>query len=147
MSWHEIHSKKDIDKLMEFYGEFHDSCIKEIRYVSGAFVDEDRSMYPVDSERILSVVFQSQEKGVGALELMFIGLNKLSLVPRKENYDCIILEASLVQYDGLFYWSEWSDFTIADINEVEGTWISAKKIAWRQIPNGLGEDEIFTMNK
>lgn len=45
--------------MQEFVG-FHDSCIKEIKYVSGCYVDRERSMQPINSIRKVEVVFQSQ---------------------------------------------------------------------------------------
>jgi hypothetical protein len=51
--WNEINTAKDIEIFMETYGYFHDSCLKEIRYLSGAYVNSNLSMYPVNHKRIV----------------------------------------------------------------------------------------------
>ncbi len=38
--WETIHTSVEILKFMENVCYFHDSCIKEISYISGAYVDE-----------------------------------------------------------------------------------------------------------
>lgn len=43
-----INNKKDIEKLMEEYSYFHDSCIIKISYESRAYVNEDLSMNPIN---------------------------------------------------------------------------------------------------
>jgi len=42
--WNEITSQDDLNVLMNQFGGFHDSCIKELKYVSGAFVYKNLSM-------------------------------------------------------------------------------------------------------
>lgn len=72
-------------------------------------------------------------------------IQKLNLVPRNEDYDCVIYDASLVKIDDMFYWSEWGNFKIADIVNEDGTWISSKEVSWRQLPEKyLGEELIYT---
>ena len=39
--WNEIRSEQDIRDFMDKVYAFHDSCIKEMHYVSGASVDAD----------------------------------------------------------------------------------------------------------
>lgn len=55
-------------------GSFHDSCLKEMKYISGAYVDEELSMLPVNSKRMLSVIIQRQFENPSAIELQFVGL-------------------------------------------------------------------------
>ena len=47
--WNKITSNQDIINFMELISGFHDSCIKELRYYSGAYVDKDLSMYTIIS--------------------------------------------------------------------------------------------------
>ncbi len=42
--WHEIKNNEDITNFMESVFYFHDSCIKEIKYTSGAYVQENLAM-------------------------------------------------------------------------------------------------------
>ena len=60
MEWNNIKTKDDIYKLMNVFGNFHDSCIKEIHYVSGAYVNENLEMNPINKRRNVTVVFQRQ---------------------------------------------------------------------------------------
>lgn len=57
--WEIIHTNSEILKFMESVCYFHDSCIKEIRYISGAYVGENLSMHPLNDRRILRVVIQT----------------------------------------------------------------------------------------
>ena len=59
---------------------FHDSCIKELKYVSGAYIEEDLSMYPLNDKRILNIIIQCQFEDVSMIEMQFIGLKCLRLV-------------------------------------------------------------------
>lgn len=45
--WNEIRSEQDIRDFMDKVYALHDSCIKEMHYVSGASVDADLRMYPL----------------------------------------------------------------------------------------------------
>ena len=56
------------------YG-FHDSCIKELNYVSGAYVAEDFGMYPLNTKRCLKLIIQSQMETVGTIEMEFSGVD------------------------------------------------------------------------
>ena len=58
--WNEIVCKKDLDSFMNIMCGFHDSCVKEIKYISGAYVNEKLSMSPVNSQRVLCVIIQRQ---------------------------------------------------------------------------------------
>ena len=60
-------------------------------------------------------------------------IEKLNLQPRGDDYESVIYGASLIVDDELYYWSDWAGLTLEDINEEEGTWISAKKVKWRPL--------------
>ena len=62
LSYIEIKSDMDIQKLMNEYGGFNDSCIKEMRYVSGGYVDEEGNMCPFDFKKNVYILFHSQGK-------------------------------------------------------------------------------------
>ena len=50
--WNEIINNKTLKEFNEKLSYFHDSCIKEIHYLSGAYVDERLDMYPINDCRI-----------------------------------------------------------------------------------------------
>ena len=39
--WNTISNNRDIKQFMEIMCDFHDSCIKEMHYLSGAYVNEN----------------------------------------------------------------------------------------------------------
>lgn len=145
MEYIEIKYDSDIEKLMEEFGWFHDSCIKELKYYSGGYVDEDGDMYPFNSKRCVKIIFQSQNAHIRVIEMKFEKIQKLNLRPRYEEYDCIIYNASLKKINNLFYWSEWENFKEEDLKKEDGTWISAQKVSWRPLNNTFGDKEIYRM--
>ncbi len=42
--WKTIETSADIQDLMDIFGGFHDSCLKEVRYNSGMQVNSDLRM-------------------------------------------------------------------------------------------------------
>ncbi len=143
MDYIELKDNKDVENLMQEFNWFHDSCIKELKYYSGGYVGEDGSMYPFNSVRCVEMIFQSQDTDAGVIELKFDGIKKLNLLPRDEEYDCIIYSASLKKIGNIFYWSEWGNFEIEDLTREEGTWISAEKVSWRLLKNAYGNQKIY----
>lgn len=145
MDYIEIKQDSDIEKLMEEFNWFHDSCIKELQYYSGGYVEEGGAMYPLNTIRCVKIIFQSQAAHTRVIEMKFEKIKKLNLVPRDEEYDCIIYEASLEKIDGLFYWSEWKDFNEEDLKKEVGTWISSQKVSWRPLKNAFGSKQVYQM--
>lgn len=143
MEFRTIDNDEDMINLMQEFGYFHDSCIKEIKYVSGGYVGRDYAMNPFNSKRNLCVIFQRQSEESSVIELVFEELIKLNLEPSNGDYDCIIFEASLKRVNGIFYWCEWENFSLSDLDNVNGTWISSNKVKWRVLEDALGEEEIF----
>lgn len=98
--------QKDLDSFMNIMCGFHDSCVKEIKYISGAYVNEKLSMSPVNSQRILCVIIQRQFEDPSAIEMQFAGLKYLKLFPNGENYTCEILDASMIIKEDCIYWCD-----------------------------------------
>lgn len=122
-----INSKRDIEKLMEEYNYFHDSCISEISYESGANVNEDLSMHPINDKRILKVVFQRQENPRN-LEIKFNKLIRLNLAPESEECDCIIFGSTMEIKDGNIYWINEENIPVDRIDNYRHyTWVIAKE--------------------
>ena len=67
--WNEIKSEKDLKSFMDTVCGFHDRCIKEIKYISGAYVDETLSMLPINTQRTLSVIIQRQFENPSVVEI------------------------------------------------------------------------------
>ena len=102
--WNEIMTETDARKFVSRVYGFHDSCIKELNYVSGAYVAEDFGMYPLNTKRCLKLIIQSQMETVGTIEMEFSGVDFFSMRPCSEEWTCEILEASLVIKEGRIWW-------------------------------------------
>ena len=134
--WNDIVDNETKENLLKEINYFHDSCIKEIKYLSGAFVDENGAMYPVNDKRILSVIIQSQYNKNLSLEMEFSQLRFLVLGPVNEDYTCEIHDAYLWMKDGYLYWSDntsLSNNVPLELLDYEGILICAKKLRWRYI--------------
>lgn len=139
--WKEVGNQNDIDELINLFGGFHDSCIKELYMWTDHYVDEDLSM-SVSSNRDhrVRLLIQRQRSNPVAIELIFEELVQLYINPSPENYDSIISEATFIQEEDLFYWADdgnWNPkgpYKHANIN-----WICSKKVKWRDASEWIGE--------
>ena len=61
--WQEISNDREIQCFMDKVCFFHDSCIKELKYISGAYVNADLSMHPINDRRLLSVIIRGDLQG------------------------------------------------------------------------------------
>ncbi len=141
--WKQISSQKEIDDLMEKLNFFHDSCIKELRYVGGGHVKDNLQMYPTNDKREVYVYFQQQCLDHAAIELCFERVQHLNLIPISEEYDCIIFEASFLKVENKFYWAEFADLDISNLEKKHGTWIVAESVRYRGVEGGLGKGEKY----
>lgn len=141
--WHEISDKQELLNFMETVCSFHDSCIKEMKYLSGAYVNDDLSMHPINEDRTLRVIVQRQFKENPMVELEFGDLKYLNLYPISNKYTCEILGSTMVLKNGLFYWGVYDDTFDIDLNDFEGTIICASTFRWRTVHNCLGSTEFY----
>lgn len=141
--WNEIKDSNDIYEFMERIIYFHDSCIKEIKYVSGAYVNENLSMRPINESRVLSVIFQRQFKDISMIELQFEGIDYLKLFPNNENYTCEILDSSMFMFNNRIYWADSEDVSSSNFESYDGTLICASKLRWRAIEGCIGDKDYF----
>ncbi len=141
--WKELHTQHEIDNYMKEIIEFHDSCIKEIKYSSGAYVETNLSMSPVNTKRTLTVLIQRQFEDISALELEFSELEYISMYPVKQDYTCEILNASFFVKDGLIYWCDNGDVNEDDIHNYKGTVICSKKVRWRNASELIGKRDFY----
>ena len=104
--WNEIRNEQDIRDLMDRVYAFHDSCIKEMHYVSGAYVNADLGMHPLNDRRVLNVIIQRQFEDISMIEMEFAGLKYLNLSPVDEQYTCEIFGSTLLIKDRDIYWCD-----------------------------------------
>lgn len=145
--WNEINDNSDIIKFMDTICSFHDSCIKEIKYLSGAYVDEELSMYPVNDIKVLKVIIQRQFKDNSMIEMEFEGLKQLQLIPCNDKYTCEILDSTMLLKDNYIYWCDCGGISEMDLDNYKGTIICALKLRWRSIDNCMGKKEFYTAIK
>ncbi len=145
--WNEIKNESDIELFLNHVSYFHDSCIKEISYISGAYVDEDLSMYPVNSKRTLNIIIQRQSDTDSVIEMQFSGLKYLKLYPADVDYTCEILGCSMLIKDGFIYWCDEEDLTKTDeFDKYQGTAVCASNVKWRVLNDCLGNSVIYKNN-
>ena len=140
--WNELLNQIDINGLMNTFGGFHDSCIKELKYISGAFVGLDLCMNPINYARTVKVIFQRQCKNPMVIEIEFTGLLNLALTPVDESITCELEGASMFISDGKIYWYD-SDSVESSIEGHNGTWICANSVRWRVADEYIGNKEIY----
>lgn len=119
--WHEITNENDLKSFMGMHDSFHDSCIKELKYISGAYVDNDLSMYPINDRRSLKIIIQRQSEKSAVIEIEFIGLKYLKLFPVDENYTCEMLDVTMLLKNDSVYWCDCGGMTEYDIDNYKGT--------------------------
>lgn len=141
--WNIIETKQDLQEFLDMVGLFHDSCIKEIRYKSGAFVDESLDMHPINDKRILSLVLQLQNCRIPMIVLEFIGLKKLQLCPVDESYTSEILEASMFFENGCIYWCDDYASSTKDFDATIRTMVCAERCSWCKIDGYMGKEDFF----
>lgn len=141
--WNEINNQNDMDLFMEEMYGFHDSCIKEFKYLGGAYVEEELSMYPINEQRVLSLIIQRQFKDPSVLEMQFIGLQRLNFFPIDENYTCEIHDATMLFKDDYIYWLDCGGIPEEDFEDYEGMLICASKLRWRAADKYLGPEEVY----
>ena len=141
--WNTIKTEEDIKVFMEQIVFFHDSCIKEMSYVSGAYMNKDCSMYPINDCRNLKMIIYRQFEDFPAIELEFMGIRYLKLYPATDNYTCEILGAALFFKDGLIYWCDDDFITPDNMNDYQRTIVCAESLRWRSIGKFFGNDPFY----
>lgn len=141
--WNTIDDYNDIENFMNVVNSFHDSCIKELKYLSGAYVDETLSMHPINDRRLLRIVIQRQFKDNPMIEMEFEGLKYLKLFPVNDAYTCEILDSTLIIKNDSIYWCDSAGLSEADFDNYDGTIICASKLRWRSIEDCMGNKEFY----
>lgn len=142
-TWNEINDEHDAQRFMTAVGEFHDSCIKEMHYVSGAYVNQNRAMHPVNDRRALRVVVQRQSQDNAVIEMEFQGVKHLNLMPADDAYTCEILDSTLRFGDNGIYWCDCGG--VVDFDQYEGAMVCATALRWRVLEHSLGEQELYRL--
>ena len=139
MTWKTVATPADAKALLDLFGGFHDACIREIHLWTDHCVGKDLAMSCSGDTRIRMLV-QRQFKNPSAIEMYFDKVTRFNCVPNEENYDWIIFDAALLIHNGVVYWADNNNFSPDKPHNDIYTWISAKKLHWRDASDWLGED-------
>ncbi len=143
MLWRDVNNQGDIDLLMKEFGGFHDSCIKEMRFIGNAYVDGDFSMSMRESAQ-LRVVFQRQWDEPAVIELEFRKLKRMCVDMPDDCFSSDIFDAALFFRNGLIYWADRDNWTPEDLGDGSGcVWISSEVLRWRILEGRLGAEPIY----
>ena len=144
-SWNAIHSKRDIQNLLEAYGGFHDACLVDVFYRSGARVtDQNAMVFGPSDDHVMFMTFHSQWHKE-PLELCFTGVKRCNIVGFQSNYSSEILDCYLAFHtdlitghdDPLIVWADYAGFSpysdseSAFLSEPATTYVVAEKMKWR----------------
>jgi len=145
--WNKISNCKDISSLLNYYGGFHDSCIKELRYTSGMGVNDDKAMFMGESKDWqVNITFQRQWSPV-AVELRFIGMRAMNIAGWQSNYFGDIFSCYLAMHndliagrdEDLIVWADSAGFNPKDshergfLAEPMTSYIVAEELQWREV--------------
>jgi hypothetical protein len=133
--WKEIVNKSDVDEIMVAFGDFHDTCIRDIYISTGEFVDDACSMH-FDNPLTISLLFQRQSRGNSVLELKFETVRSMNFTLELAYGSTLNDEAaSIAIEDNLVYWANAENWTIGDNDYM---WIGGEKLFWRLQPQLAG---------
>ena len=140
--WNEINNENDLKVFMDEHDEFHDSCLKELKYISGAYAN-GKGMHPVNDLKILKIIFQGRFQNSDVIEMEFIGLKHLNMYPIDEEYTCEIFDATMILKEDCIYWCDSGGLSEADLESYQGTMICASKVRWRAANEYIGPNEVY----
>lgn len=135
--WLSLVQPAELDDLMHRFGNFHDSCVREIHVATGHYVNQDLRM-TVDWRTNVRMLVQRQFRNPSAIELNFDDVISLHLSPPPPNCESIIFNAALFVRDGVYYWAENSLWKPERACDGETTWIAARNAYWRDASDWLG---------
>ena len=125
--WNYVENQADIDFLLQQTASFHDSVLKELKYISGSYVDAENHMRCTDNVRQVTMFFDSQ--WCSSIEMIFESVIGLNLRPHQDNHFSVIFEASLfIQDETVFFFDSQLNSIDRSYN---GTWIEAYRLRWR----------------
>lgn len=148
MDWIEIKDQSDINDLLEYFGYFHDGCLREMYMWTGTYVKENLSMVvPGALDTNVRMLFQRQFSNPSAIELLFEHVTGIQIIPSPENYDSIIQDAIIRKLEDTFYWADGYDWHPIENPDACSNWISAKKIKWREVNDWMGKQNRYALGK
>ena len=140
LNWIKLESNVDLNRLMDRFGRFHDSCLRELYLSTTAHVSSDLSM-SFNAKSSATLLFQRQFRPDSVLELRFDDLIGLNYQPLSSGYNEVIYDATLVLEGGITYWADHQEWEVKDIRngESDSVWIGATEVYYRFRPELIGD--------
>ncbi len=138
--WTELITNQDIKCFLEKINYFVDSCIKEMKYVSGSYAENRAALHAINDLRDLYILFHSISGCNQTFEVKFCKIHKLILEPYTDKQDSVIYDSTLIKKDNLFYWFDYKEKDICSFAP-KGTAVVAEKVSWRPINKSLGKED------
>lgn len=140
MGWNHVRSQANADALLDAFGHFHDACVREAHLFGRHWVNENLSMAcPANLDQSIRLLVQRQCSAPSAIELLFDELTRFNLVPAKEDFIGLILQATLLVRGDQILWAPYGSWTPESADAENDTWISARRLRWR-IVDWMGEE-------
>ena len=145
MEWHEINTAEDIEQLQKIYGNFEDSYLVRMEYVSGDHVDHELVGSMVQSND-LRAVFQRLDEDPFSIELWFTHTKRVNMFFVNPADRCLsdIYSAKVCMNSSSVFWTVYMDFdpySEADISARDIMLIEAEGMRWRVLSEKAAEDE------
>jgi hypothetical protein len=147
-AWHRVTSESEAASLLDAFGSFHDSCLKEALVSTEAYVAPNLAMQcPGTLHNRVRLLFQRQDSPISALELLFAQVTSLHLRPAPEGCDPIISYATLSLSAGVFTLAAYligGPIRLLPGQEppprsgMDGVFVSGRELSWREAPGWLG---------
>ena len=140
--WNEIKNNQDIGHLLEAFGGFHDSCIKEAMVKTGRYVNQDFSMaLPDPGHAVVRLLIQRQAGPLSTIELWFEAVHEYRLC--EDDGDGSIFDAAFFIKDGLIHWADYERWTPEKEVSSSITYIVSQRLKWRDRNDWLGNVERY----
>jgi hypothetical protein len=134
--WNPVTSPADAQRLLELFGDFHDSCLREVHVWTEAYVSEDLAMAcPLHLDTRVRMLVHRQAASPSAIEMLFEQVLGFRLSPTPEDYAPIIFDATLEWRRDTVFWSD--DSGQREASE-DATWVLAKRLSWRDASEWMG---------
>lgn len=144
MSWIEVENQKDADALMDHFGGFHDTCIREAHIGTGYWVEQDLTMRCPDGlDTTIQLLIQKQALAPSAIELQFSEVLRINWVPVPENVLAIISGATILHSGAAVHWAPEAEWDFDSRDPSDQIWISARRMRWRDASNLMGAGPFY----
>lgn len=131
--WNEINREEELYDFLNNIAFFHDSCLVNFSYISGAYVDSKLSMYPRNDKRLFRMFFQTQSSDIRTFELELYELKYLIFYPTDLQFSCEIKYAEMYIKNGFVYLNFPSQWKSEENGKIIMNSICATRCRWRII--------------